>query len=153
MNVVDAAYQTVQNYPGGAEALAPRMGLSSGALLRAKVNPNSDRNHLTLAEAGELMDLTGDLLILHALNASHGLVAVPAEAGQGSDLLTSSLAAQGGFGEMATALQQALADGVITENELKQFESIGASVQALVLRLLGSARSFHESGKPRLRAA
>lgn len=149
MNVIDAAYQTVQNYPGGAEALAPRMGLTSGALLRGKVNPNSDRNHLTLAEADEMMGVTGDHRILHALNAAHGFVAMPAQAEQGTDLLTSSLAVQGGFGDLAKDLQAALADGVITENELKQFESIGASVQALVLRLLGAARAHHESARPR----
>ncbi|WP_064746787.1 phage regulatory CII family protein [Lysobacter antibioticus] len=153
MNVSDAAHQTVKSYPGGAEALAPRMGMS-GALLRGKVNPNSDRNHLTLQEADELMGLTGDYRILHALNAAHGFVATPAEAEEGADLLTSSLAAQGGFGELALTLQQALADGVITSNELKQFEAIGASVQALVLRLVSSARAHHEASRPRqLRAA
>ncbi len=37
MNIVDAAYHTVHDYPGGANALAPRMGIKSPAVLNSKV--------------------------------------------------------------------------------------------------------------------
>lgn len=43
MNVTDAAYVTVHQYPGGSEALTPRLGMSA-AVLRGKVNPNGDSN-------------------------------------------------------------------------------------------------------------
>ncbi|MFH7611555.1 hypothetical protein RA272_29150, partial [Pseudomonas syringae pv. tagetis] len=68
MNVTDAAYDTVHQYPGGSEALAPRLGMSA-AVLRGKVNPNTDRNLLSLQEADALMARTGDFRILHALCA------------------------------------------------------------------------------------
>lgn len=55
MNVTDAAYDTVHQYPGGSEALAPRLGMSA-AVLRGKVNPNTDRNLLSLQEADALDD-------------------------------------------------------------------------------------------------
>lgn len=58
MNVTDAAYDTVHQHPGGSEALAPRLGISA-AVLRGKVNPNSDRNLLSLQEADALMARTG----------------------------------------------------------------------------------------------
>ena len=58
MNILDAAYNTVHDYKGGASALAPRMGIKSPAVLNSKVNPNTDTHHLTLLEASKLMALT-----------------------------------------------------------------------------------------------
>src|SRR5690606_4424393 len=78
MNVIDAAYSTVHDYPGGAEALAARMG-KSAAVLRSKVNPNTSTHHLTLAEADEILGKTRDLRMLHALAANHGCVVLPAD--------------------------------------------------------------------------
>ena len=37
MNITDAAYNTVHDYPGGASALAARMGIKSPAVLNSKV--------------------------------------------------------------------------------------------------------------------
>ena len=71
MNVTDAADATVHDYPGGSESLAPRMGMSA-AVLRNKVNPGNDRNHLSLSEADRLMRVTGDHRILQALADQHG---------------------------------------------------------------------------------
>ena len=36
MNTIDASWHTVHEYPGGSEALAPRLGMSA-AVLRTKV--------------------------------------------------------------------------------------------------------------------
>ena len=57
MNIIDAAYNTVHDYPGGSSALATRMGIKSPAVLNSKVNPNTETHHLTLAEASKLMAL------------------------------------------------------------------------------------------------
>ncbi|WP_341772648.1 phage regulatory CII family protein, partial [Burkholderia pseudomallei] len=48
MNIIDAAYAVVHDYPGGSESLAPRLGMSA-AVLRNKVNPNNATHHLGLA--------------------------------------------------------------------------------------------------------
>ena len=45
MNILDAAYHTVHDYKGGANALAPRMGMKSPAVLNSKVNPITDTHH------------------------------------------------------------------------------------------------------------
>lgn len=58
MTPQDAFYQTVHAYPGGCESLGPRLG-TSAAVLRAKANPNSDRNHPTLADIDKVMGLRG----------------------------------------------------------------------------------------------
>ena len=72
MNVTDAAHKTAHAYPGGCDALGDRMEMRPG-VLRNKVNPNNDKHHLTLAEADEMMGLTGDHRILQALAAEHFL--------------------------------------------------------------------------------
>lgn len=64
MNILDAAYNTVHDYKGGASALAPRMGIKSPAVLNSKVNPNTHTHHITLLEAVKLMEITGDYRIL-----------------------------------------------------------------------------------------
>ena len=71
MHVIDAAAQTVDQYPGGAESLAPRIGMSAG-ILRNKVNANNTTNHLSLAEANRIMSVTGDFRILQAMAQEHG---------------------------------------------------------------------------------
>ena len=64
--VADAAYNTVHDYPGGAEALAPRMG-KSAKVLDSKVSRNVSTHHLTLHEAVQIMGLTGDHRMLRAI--------------------------------------------------------------------------------------
>ncbi|MBK8019106.1 MAG: hypothetical protein IPK20_22085 [Betaproteobacteria bacterium] len=64
--IEDAAYNTVHDYPGGAEALAPRMG-KSAKVLDSKVNRNEFRHHLTLREAVQIMGLTGDHRMVRAI--------------------------------------------------------------------------------------
>ncbi|MGI4861889.1 MAG: phage regulatory CII family protein [Janthinobacterium lividum] len=59
MQIADAAYVVVHNYPGGADSLAPRLGMSS-AVLRNKINPSNTTYHLSLAEALRLSQIIGD---------------------------------------------------------------------------------------------
>lgn len=75
MNTKDAAYLTGHNYPGGAPALAARMGMDARKLSR-KLNPNAIHS-LTLDEAEVLMALSGDHRILHAMAAELGYVCTP----------------------------------------------------------------------------
>lgn len=71
MNVIDAAYRTVHDYPGGSETLGQRMGISP-AVLRSKVNPNTTTHRLALDEADQMMGMTSNYAILQAMAASHG---------------------------------------------------------------------------------
>ena len=75
MNLADAVYRTVHEYPGGATALAARMGMSSN-MLSNKVNPNNDTHHLRLDEANTLMSFTNDYRILHAQAETHSKVCI-----------------------------------------------------------------------------
>lgn len=130
MNVTDAAYDTVHQYPGGSVALAPRMSISD-AVLRAKVNPNTDRNRLALEEADELMGKTGDYRILHALAATHGFVAVKVDAPEIGCLTSAMFEAAKAKGGLAALLLEILVDGEVTQNEAERVtRKVMAAIQA-----------------------
>lgn len=138
MNIIDAAYHTVHDYPGGSVALGPRMGVSA-AVLRNKVNPNCDTHRLTLAEADRMIGLTGDMRLLQALAATHGYVLTRAEAdnsGGGASTLGAVLAEHVADGKLASGIAAALADGVITPREADAITQLGMGVQSALIALL-----------------
>lgn len=131
MNVSDAAYDTVHEYRGGSVSLAPRMKMSD-AVLRAKVNPNTDRNKLSIEEADELMGKSNDFRILHALAANHGFVAVKSDAPEFGCLNSAMLQAAAAKGGLAGLLLEVLADGDVTQNEAdKVVRKVMTAIQAL----------------------
>lgn len=145
MNVQDAAYATVHAYPGGSESLAPRIGMSP-AVLRGKVNPNTDRNILSLADADALMGVTGDHRMLHALAAEHGYTLQPNEPNSAADLMAAVLATSAAKGDLSSIIARALKDGVITPNELAEIGSACAAVQAGVVAIgKGAAASARQA--------
>ncbi|MFC0677499.1 phage regulatory CII family protein [Lysobacter korlensis] len=142
MNVVDAAHQTVKSYPGGAESLGPRVGIGP-AVLRSKVNPNTTTHHLTLAEASEVMGVTGDHRILHALAAEHGYTLQAIEAPQdGASILQAVLQANAAEGAFDRELQTALSDNTITANEARLVEAAWSAAQAAGIALIARVRSM-----------
>lgn len=142
MNIVDSAHRTVHAYPGGSESLAPRIGMSA-AVLRNKVNPNNTTHHLTLVEADEIMSITGDHRMLHDLAAAHGYTLQRVDApGVGGSVLGLLLATNASKGEFAQVLHDALADGLITENEMRVIADAGTSVQGAMVVLLARLRSM-----------
>lgn len=130
MNIADAAHKTVHAYPGGSESLAPRIGMSA-AVLRNKVNPNNTTHHLTLAEASEVMGVTGNDSILHALAAQHGYTLCQTEAPQSGTLIGSLLAASGVKGDLAEVIAKAMEDYRITPNEASAIASHCSQLQAI----------------------
>ncbi len=141
MNVLDAAHKTVLSYPGGSEALCTRIDMSA-AVLRSKVNPAVKTHRLAIEEADEIMGVTQDYSILQALAANHGFglikleeVAQPATIEQ--FLLASNVAA----GDLARVIRDALADGVISKNDLQLIEQTGAAAQAVIISLVGRLRA------------
>jgi len=145
MNVTDAAYDTVHQYPGGSEALPPRMGMSA-ATLRGKVNPNTDRNLLSLQEADTLMGRTGDYRILHALCAEHGFIAQRVDAPQSGNLITALLSAAAAKGDLAELVSEAMADNRITPNEADAIARACQQVMAALVQVSQHAEAAAERG-------
>ncbi len=148
MNVSDAAYDTVHEYPGGSESLAPRMSNGmSAATLRGKVNPNNDRNLLSLQEANELMGKSGDYRILHAMAADHGFVVQRVDAPQSGSMIGALLAAAAAKGDLSQIIADALADGQISPNEADQIGRACAKVQAEIAQVGQHADAAAERGE------
>ena len=144
MNIIDAAHATVHAYPGGSESLGPRIGMSA-AVLRNKVNPNNSTHHLTIAEADAIMGVTGDHRMLQALAAHHGYVLARVDtAAEPGDVLRTLLRSNAAEGEFDRVLGEALADGLITANELKQINDAGAAQQSSTMVLLAKLRRMSE---------
>ncbi|HYG07323.1 MAG TPA: phage regulatory CII family protein [Stenotrophomonas sp.] len=145
MNIIDTAHKTVHAYPGGSESLAPRLGMSA-AVLRNKVNPNNTTHHLTLAEASEIMGVTGDDGILHALAAEHGYVLQRIDAAGPGGVFPSMLENASKQGAFAQALQDALSDGLISENEMRAIAAAGTAQMGALINLLARLREV--TGRP-----
>ena len=146
VNVADAAYSVVHDYPGGSESLAPRMGMSA-AILRNKVNPNTSTHHLTLVEAERLTGITGDMRIAHAFAASHGAVVV--QLGNGDDasdmaVLEVMASLWSRSGALGTEVHGALADNVLTGVELKAIRAAAYAVQQQLLGLINRLEGMAE---------
>lgn len=127
MNIMDAAYNTVHDYPGGAAALAPRIGMKSQAVLNSKVNPNTDTHHLTLLEASKLMAMTGDYQILQSLNAEHGKIAIDLpEIPECRDIALTDIVLNIGMGggDVCSVFKEMMADGRITAGEAQDMSKI-----------------------------
>ncbi|WP_120430185.1 phage regulatory CII family protein [Acinetobacter baylyi] len=121
MNILDAAYHTVHDFQGGANALASRLGIKSPAVLNSKVNPNTYTHHLTLLEASKLMAITGDYRILQNLCAEHGKAAIDLpdipESKRDTSLMDTFLYLAIHKGNVSKAFREMMADGRITQGE------------------------------------
>jgi hypothetical protein len=139
--VTDAAYCTVHDYPGGAPSLAPRIGIASPRVLDNKVNPNSEHHKLTLDEAVRMIDMTGDLRILHAIAERAGQLVIPLVPFDGvSDLalLETFTRLMKEIGEFSGVFHDALADGTLSRAEVDRMRAelrdVGRAGEELINR-------------------
>ncbi len=144
--MADAAYRTAHGQPGGCEALAARMRVSAG-VLRKKVDPNCDTNHLTLAESAQMMGLTGDLQVLHALAEELGQVCVPMPSEAGTcDMAVLEIVAKVwcGHGDVGQAVYDTLADGRVEAHELKRVRETVYAVTRNLMAMLSRLEAMAE---------
>lgn len=150
MNVTDAAYHTVHDYPGGADSLAPRAGISSGQMLRNKVNPNQEGHHLTLAEAGRIVGITQDRRIPDAFAGLVGCVLINvAEFNGVSDmaLLETYTKLMSELGVFSEAFHKALRDGRITQKEIAELQQKMREFQSAGAELINRAKQLAEPAR------
>ncbi|MDR5801174.1 YmfL family putative regulatory protein [Caballeronia sp. LZ001] len=138
MNTADAAYAVAHEYPGGCEALAPRLGMS-GALLRNKVNTNrtpENRNVLNLADAVRMTDLTDDERILEAWLAQRNAVMVKlpdaCEEPDNEEIVDKFMSLTVHYGQLAKRFREATADGEVDDQEMADLERIGGLIHRAV---------------------
>jgi hypothetical protein len=145
MNPKDAFHQTVHTTPGGCAALAVRLGMSP-TILRNKANPNSSVNVVTIDDIDRVMELTEDYSVLHALAANHGHVCVRVEEGAPvPDMAVLEMVTMvwQTNGQVGAEVNQALADGKITRDEIVRVrdavKSAERALEGVLARLEGMA--------------
>lgn len=146
MNISDAAFATVHDYPGGSESLGPRMGMDA-AVLRNKVNPNNTTHHLRLDESVRMQGVSGDHRICRAMNEELGyLPPIPRVAAGVSDaaLLETYTKLMSELGDFSQKFHQALADGKLTAREVDGLQGEMDEFFAAGAELLNRARQIAE---------
>lgn len=148
-SVLDAAFNMVHDYPGGAVALAPRIGKVSATLSHELKGQGSAK--LGLVDAVKLSMLTDSTAVAQAFAQAVGGVFVPgasAAAGLAEGDLEAVARTMREVSEAVAVFCEAMGDGRVTENELKLLE--GEVLQGVgCLTALGArARAAHEAGRP-----
>lgn len=116
-------HETLLNSRMSSDDIAKAMQLSSGSLLRNKLNPNNTINRLSLEEAVQLMQVTGDNRIVHDICQRLGLVAIPLTLNHitaDCDIIDGMAKAWQSSGDVGKNIHQAIADGDITQSEIDQ---------------------------------
>ncbi|MDP3651063.1 MAG: hypothetical protein Q8R67_05200 [Rhodoferax sp.] len=139
LDVLDAAYHTAHNYPGGVPALAVRMGVSQNTLMH-KVSVNINTHHLTLREAVTMQEVTGNAAILQAMASALGYDLVKAIPASVDDPLTLNWQMVAAQAEVQHAIADAFAQGV-TRNSLRRCDVRAAEASSAMNNLLGALRA------------
>lgn len=122
MNIQDAAHRIGHEYPGGAVALAHRMGINP-TVFNSKLNPNNATHHLTLAEAQRMQLLTGRTDILEAMASELGYVVIHRPGTMdGYDIPAITRRTIVEFGDWMREVDAALTDTRVTPNEVRAIE-------------------------------
>lgn len=146
MSVLDVAHSVVHDYPGGAEALAVRLGMAASTL-RSQVNPNIPTHVLGLLSAVRISQLSGDFRMLFSFASECGFVCMPCD-GSISEVsplmgLSSLMEAHGDVGAQVAS---ALADGRVSASEMDAIEDAIAANVTRLHALAGALRTARRRG-------
>ncbi|MFN7881804.1 MAG: phage regulatory CII family protein [bacterium] len=148
MSLLDAAYDVVHEYPGGAAAMAARLNKSPTTLCHELTRTGTAK--LGLLDAKKISDFTGDLRILQAWAVEAGQMLVPLpslDAGSDECLARLSGAAKE-FSDLVAEVSTSVADGRVSDNELGCIQREAAELFARVHSLLLAVEQRNHAGKP-----
>lgn len=137
MNVEDALYHAVHDYPGGAPALAPRLG-KGASTLQNMADPRQATHQWNLRAFRNVLRFTGDVRPLQALCQENGGVFVPTPqiaAASTSELYHDLAKLAKEFGDVPREVEEAMADGKISPAERDRIEK-------QLFELIGQAAEF-----------
>lgn len=148
MNLLDAAYNVVHDYPGGADSLAPRVDKNPTTLSHEVSGTGTAK--LSLLTAEKITQRTGDLRILSTFATNCGQMLVPlphvGELPQDDCMLRLADSARE-FGDFCREVAGDLADGQISDNELARIDTECGQLIASVHTLRESLALRHQAGK------
>lgn len=149
MNLLDAAYLVVHDYPGGPASLAPRMGKSPTTLAHEVSRQGAAK--FGLLDAEKVTDISGDLRILavFAANVGQMVVPLPDAALVGGDCMMHLADTARDYGELCREVADDLRDGKISDNELRRIDAKAAEMIASVHSMRQSLAALNEQNKPK----
>ena len=150
MNLLDAAYNVVHDYPGGSHSLAPRMGKSATTLSHEVAADGTAK--LGLLDAAKITTLSGDLRILEAFATNCGQMLVPLPSAvdlQADDCMTRMAATVKEFGDLCTEVAADLQDATISDNELARVDRECGELIAAVHAMRMALARRNLAGKPK----
>ncbi|MCP1289841.1 hypothetical protein NK214_06510 [Chromobacterium sp. S0633] len=147
MDINAAAYRLVHDYPGGAHALAARVG-KRGQVLINEVNPHNTSHKFGLADAVDYSEVADNPVVLFAFAERMGFVCMPSKFAGPQDrspilALSGLISAHGDVGE---AVSQALEDGRIDGAELADIEEAVLGNIEHLHSVLRAVRAAHRKG-------
>ena len=148
MNILDAAHLIGHDYPGGAGALAQRMGIGH-VVFNNKINPNNTTHHLTLVESLRMQQLAARFDVLFAMAEACGFICLPMPEAHPEAIATEITTLCREFGEYVAQVASAVEDGRITGNELKTTERELADLIAAANNLQAHLGAMHAAAKPK----
>ena len=121
MNIDDAIHLLTSNHPGGAEALALRMG-QDPVQFRSKANPQIDRAYFRPRELVQMQQLAGRYDILFAMADELGHVVFPKLEFADGDVVAVIQKLTQEFSDVLKETTVAMADGRLSDNERKRLQ-------------------------------
>lgn len=141
-SVLDAAYLTAHNYPGGVPALAARMAVNA-TVLSHKLNQNNTTHHLTARDLVTIMHMSNNLAPLHALCMEFGHMALPIPSVSDCDATSDALMQMcKEFSDFLQRTTEAMADRKVTQLELRSIRKELGEMIAAAGRLEAVAASM-----------
>jgi hypothetical protein len=122
LNILDTLHAVAHDYKGGCESLAPRVGMSA-AVLRSKVNPNTETHKPTLMDAVNITEMADDDRVLEAWARQRGkaLIDLPtADNCADSDVIEMMSESMKTFGDIGNEITKTFADGRVETREARR---------------------------------
>lgn len=149
MSVLDAACLVVRDYPGGAAALAPRMGKAESSL-QHECNPRYPTAKLGLQDAVTISQYAGDLRILNAFAAQLGCMVMPLPDAHAEPrcVMSAASAIAREFGDAISKVSAVMEDGRVSRNELAEWRREMADLMRALQQTDTALQARYMSGHP-----
>lgn len=154
MNALDALRRMVDNYPGGRPAIALRLG-KTDEVLRKELN-GSPTHKLGLIDAVTVAQLCAEVAspsaqaLAHCVAIeSHGrFVSDPGPQAVPASVVTGLSAHVHEAGQLVGSVLDSMADGCVSDNELRSIERESADLVLTMHSLIESCRANNLASKP-----
>lgn len=153
MNIIDAATATVDDYPGGARSLAPRIPKGESTLCHEVADSHGAK--LGIRTAARIVKLTGDTRVMHAFAEECGFVgmfvrmeSVPMD---GASMQRMADVVRESADAVSSFVRSLDGDGAVTRNERDEIMRELGEAHAALQRLGECAEALYQAGQPHLK--